>query len=330
MGSIHIENLESTRFVQVVAICTVVENEKQWARDNIPGAQIFDDFDTFVAQENIDAVWISSPTGLHEEHVSKSLAAGKHVFCEKPLSGDKNIAWKMYELSLQYPDLKVACGFVRRFAAVYKEARQAIANGAIGDVIAVRSSTSDNFNPAKQFLDYIKGSGGIFVDCSIHDIDISLFLVGEDKAPKSAFATGTCKVYPKFKEWGDADNVHGLVEFENDLVFNLYASRDNKHGHHTTTEVIGTKGRIQINGEPRGLNVDISDETGTKMVSASDHQVLFAEAFKAEVVAFRDWVLFDKSDHGFNLKDAAKAVSIGHSLQKSLVARQVLPIALRD
>lgn len=330
MGSIHISNLQTTRFVQVVGICTVLEHEQKWARENVPEAKVYTSYDDLVTQKDIDAVWIASPTGLHEEHVSKALANGKHVFCEKPLSGDKNIAWKMYDLSQQYPHLKVACGFVRRFASVYREARKVIASGAIGDVITVRASTSDNYNPSEQFLEYIKGSGGVFVDCTIHDIDISLYLMGEDKTPETAYAVGTTKVYPKFKEWGDADNASGLVRFKEDLILDFYVSRDNRHGHHTTAEIIGTKGRILINGEPRGLNVDISDDTGTRMVPASDHQVLFAEAFKAEAEAFRDWVLFDDQNHGFNLKDAAKAVSIGHSLQNSYRAGKAVPITLRD
>uniref|UniRef100_A0A060SY68 ARAD1A14080p n=1 Tax=Blastobotrys adeninivorans TaxID=409370 RepID=A0A060SY68_BLAAD len=318
IGVVHITNMLSTRFVEVTAVCTVVAHEQKWVRETVPGATVYSDFDSFIKDSSIDVVWICSPTQFHQEHVTKALEAGKHAFTEKPLSGDEKTAWDMYHLSLKYPHLKVACGFVRRFANVYIEARKAIASGAIGDVIAVRASTADCFiPPTEQFLNYIKHSGGIFVDCNIHDIDLSLFLIGEDKTAQTAYATGTSLVYPKFAEWGDGDNVHGIVKFKEDLVFNIYGTRDNLHGHHTYTEIIGTKGRIMVNGEPRGLNVDISTDNGTKMVPTQDHQTMFADAFKTEVEHFRDWVLFDRQDHGFNLKDAAKAVSIGVALQNS-------------
>jgi predicted dehydrogenase len=263
--------------------------------------------------------------------LAKALANGKHVCCEKPLSADKNIAWKMYELSLKYPHLKVGCAFPRRFSKVYKEARKAIASGAIGDVIAVRSSAGDLYNPDREeFFKFLRTSGGIFLDMNVHDIDISLFLAGKDRNPGTAFAVGTREVYPEFAEWNDADNVHGIVTMEDDLVINIYGSRGNRDGHHTSTEVIGTKGRIMINGEPRRLNLNISTERGTTMAPAAQHWDLFEDGFVGEVEAFRDWVLFDKQDHGFNLKDAAKTVSIAHGLNESFLKKTSVPVKLID
>ncbi|CAN6675164.1 hypothetical protein TRVA0_101S00100 [Trichomonascus vanleenenianus] len=330
MGRVHIENIIGARNVELVAVCTVVEAEKEWICGYAPGVRVYRDYDEFVSQTDIDAIWISSPTPLHEEHLSKALANGKHVCCEKPLSADKTIAWKMYELSKKYPHLKVGCAFPRRFSKVYKEARKVIASGSIGDVIAVRASTADLYNPDPEFSKFLRTSGGIFIDISVHDIDIALYLAGKDRIPGTAFAVGTCEVFPQFAEWNDVDNAHGIVTMEDDLVFNIYASRDNRHGHHTYTEVIGTKGRIMINGEPRLLNLDISTENGTTMVPAAQHWDVFGDGFVGELEAFRDWVLFDNEDHGFNLKDAAKAVSIANGLNDSFLKKCSIPVKLKD
>lgn len=330
MGKVHIENLENAKNVDLVAVCTVVDEEKEWIRENAPNARIYNDFDEFVALSDLDAIWISSNTDFHEEHFTKALANGKHVCCEKPLSTDKNVAWRMYEASLKYPSLKAGCAFPRRFTKVYKEARQAIANGTIGEVIAVRSSTSDKYNPDKGFFKFLRTSGGMFLDINVHDIDISLFLAGKDRTPETAFAVGTREVYPEFAEWDDVDNAHGIVTMEKDLVLNVYGSRVNRHGHHTTTEVIGTKGRILINGEPRRLNVDISTENGTTMVPAEQHWDFIADGFMGEVEAFRDWILYNSKDHGFNLKDAAKAVSISHALNDSFLKGTSVDVRLKD
>ncbi|KAK9364683.1 hypothetical protein V1509DRAFT_495588 [Lipomyces kononenkoae] len=326
MGRIHIENLLETRFVQVTAICTPVKVEQDWAAQTVPEANIFADFKDFVAQDNIDAVMLVTPTGLHKEQVFSALQHGKHVFCEKPLAMNVKDAWDVYYESLKYPHLKVCCAFPRRYAAQYMEAARRIKNGEIGGIITLRSSTTDLHMDNEYFINYIKGSGGIFVDCNIHDIDACLFLIGEDKLPVRAYATGTTNVFPQFAEYGDVDNGLGLVEFEcGSLVMNVYSSRDNRHGHHSTTEVIGTKGRILINGEPRILPIDISNEHGTRYLGALDHMDLFSAAFKAELAGFRDWVLHD-TPANFNLKDAAKAVSIGSSLMDSLRAKQAVPV----
>ncbi|KAK9233746.1 hypothetical protein V1525DRAFT_453063 [Lipomyces kononenkoae] len=201
-------------------------SEKNWIRLNVPSARIYEDYDEFVSQPDIDAVWIASPAPLHVEHLSKALANGKHARTEKPLSSDKNVAWKMYELTLEYPHLKVD------FSKVYVDAREAIAGGTIGDVITVRSSTSDNYN-SKIF----------------------------DRIPGTAFAAGTREVYPEFAEWNDSDNAHGIVTLGDDLIFNLYSSRDNRH----------------------------ALENGTTMLPASQHWDLFGDGFVGEVEAFRDW-----------------------------------------
>ncbi|CAN6674830.1 hypothetical protein TRVA0_067S00386 [Trichomonascus vanleenenianus] len=328
MGSIHIENVLSTRFTSVTAVITVVEQEKAWVRETIPGAKIHESYDEFVRDPEVDAVIICSPNFLHEEHFIKALQNGKHVFCEKPLSIDSSIAWKMYNESLKYPDLKVACAFPRRFVDSYKDARAAIAAGEIGEVINVRSQTTDLYDPSPAFSNYIKTSGGIFVDCNIHDLDAALYLIGKDVTPTTAYGTGTTEVFPQFKAWGDVDNSFGLVNFTEGVVVSVHGSRDNAHGHHSCTEVNGTKGRILINGEPRHRNIDISSANGTKMTAADTQMVLFSEAYRNEIIAFRDWVLFDTTDHGFNLKDAAKAVSMGEQLQKSLRTGEIAKIEL--
>jgi myo-inositol 2-dehydrogenase/D-chiro-inositol 1-dehydrogenase len=327
MGAIHIENAQNIRFLEVSAVCTVVEKEKDWTRKIAPEAKVFDNYDEFIGDLSIDAVVICSPNFLHEEHLIKALQNNKHVFCEKPLSPDAKTAWNMYNESLKYPQLKVACAFPRRFVQHYQSARKQIANGQIGKVIAVRSQTTDLYDPSPEFSKYIKTSGGIFVDCNIHDLDVALYLIGEDVTPKVAYGTGSSEVFPQFKEWGDVDNSHGFVTFDEGIVLNVYGSRDNPHGHHSMTEVVGTKGRVLINGEPRALNVDISDTTGTRMVSAPTQMELFAESYKVELIEFRDWVLFGSNEHSFNLKDAAKAVSMGEQLQQSLRSGQTVNIS---
>ncbi|KAK9387140.1 hypothetical protein V1515DRAFT_601924 [Lipomyces mesembrius] len=327
MGRIHIENMVEIRFVKVVAVCTPIESEQEWAIDFLgPETVVYSDFSDFL-KADFDAALIVTPNKFHKEQVLEAIANGKHVFCEKPLAADAKGAWEVYNKSLEYPQLKIACGFPRRYAAAYVEAAKKIRNGDVGEVITLRSQTTDLYMNNDYFVNYIKTSGGIFLDCNIHDIDACLFLMGTDETPVRAYATGTTNVFPVFKEFGDVDDGLGLVDFADGKVVNVYGSRNNKHAHHSMTEVIGTKGRILINGQPRLYTIDISDEMGTRMEGAKSQMDLLAPAFKAEILAFRDWIL-DGAEPNFNLKDAAKAVSIGEALMASLKTKQAVEISL--
>ncbi|KAK9321576.1 hypothetical protein V1517DRAFT_362727 [Lipomyces orientalis] len=318
MGRIHIMNILEARNLRITAICSVIPVELEWARDSVPEAELFTSFEEFISKDTFDAVLIVTPNGLHAQQVCTALANRKHVFCEKPISPDAKSAWAVYHESLKYPHLKVACGFPRRYAPAYVAAAQKVRNGEIGDIITLRSQTTDLIMDNDYFVNYIKTSGGIFVDCCIHDIDVCLFLLGKDSLPSHAYATGTTNVFPVFKEFGDVDDGMGLVNFaDGKTIINVYGSRDNRHGHHSMTEVIGTKGRILINGQPRLYNIDVSDDSGTRMEGPDTQMEVFEIAFKKEIEAFRDWILEDKQPN-FNLKDAAKAVSIGAALMDSL------------
>ncbi|KAK9364486.1 hypothetical protein V1509DRAFT_613420 [Lipomyces kononenkoae] len=318
MGQIHINNMLEMRFIVVTAVCSVIKTELDWAVKTIDGVLTFENFDDFIASDTFDAVLIVTPNIFHHDQVIAAMHHGKHVFCEKPISPDAKSAWDVYYESLKYPDLKVCCGFPRRYVTPYVEAAKKIRNGDIGTVTTLRSQTTDLRMEGDYFVNYIKNSGGIFVDCCIHDIDACLYLLGEDKTPATAFSTGTTNAWPLFQQFRDVDDGMGLVTFETeDVIMNVYGSRNNPHGHHTMTEVIGTKGRILINGQPRLIALDISDEKGTRMEAPDTQMTAFGYAFKLEMEAFRDWILYDKEPN-FNLKDAAKAVSIGAALMDSL------------
>ncbi|KAK9427080.1 hypothetical protein V1505DRAFT_381374 [Lipomyces doorenjongii] len=324
VGHVHIQNLVETPRVTVVAVCTVVPAEQELVGKLVPSAKIFRDFDSFIATD-FDLVIICTPTTFHYEHVAKALKTGKHVFCEKPLGPDASTAWAVYEEALKYPSLKVACGFPRRFASTFQETALRVKNGDLGEIISVRSQSIDPYVPSEFFDNYIETSGGIFVDMTIHDIDVCLYLFGTDEKPIRAFATGSAKMFPQFAAWNDVDDAFGLVEFESGKVMALYGNRDSMQGHHAMAEIAGTKGRIIAQGHPHLLDVQITDSTGVRTVGANSHMELFITAFKNELRAMRDWIL-DDVEPAFNLKDAAKAVTIASALTKSLHENQAVDI----
>ena len=190
-------------------------------------------------------MFLVTPSSLHPAQIIAALRAGKHVFCEKPLSMDLGECAAVEAEAARHPDLKVMIGFVRRFDASYQDAQKSIAGGAIGRPFLVRSETCDQNDPSGFFVKFAPTSGGIFVDMSVHDIDLARWLLGAPKALR-VFATGTVAVHEGLKACGDVDNGVAICEFADGRTACFYASRTMAHGHETLTEIVGTDGRLTV------------------------------------------------------------------------------------
>jgi myo-inositol 2-dehydrogenase/D-chiro-inositol 1-dehydrogenase len=230
----------------VVAASTPDDKERQWAAENLQGVQIFQDYDEMLEKADLEAVVIASITAVHAEQALKAIKKGLHVLCEKPLSIDAEVAQSVvsaYEQSLKtYPQQKVMCAFSRRFDASYREAHERVNKGEFGSPVLFRSQTADLYDSSGFFVQYAKTSGGIFVDCSIHDIDLMLWFLGENRKIKSLQAVGVCAVHAGLEATNDRDNAIATVEFEGGKMAALYCSRMMAAGQEDTSEIICQKG----------------------------------------------------------------------------------------
>ncbi len=189
--------------------------------------------------------------------------------------------------------------------------------GDIGRPAIIRSQTCDKLDPSGFFVDYAQYSGGIFVDCNIHDIDLTLWFFGGDSIVKSVSAVGITAVQPALKKWNDVDNGVGVVEFWNGKIAYLYSSRMMAAGQHDMTDIIGTQGKIVVNGSPQTNLVEMHEASGVRRELPSDYYGRFGEAFVTEANEFTECCL-DNKPLPMKLSDAVKAVSIGCALQESL------------
>ena len=203
LGRRHAENLAwHVPGAKLVAACSPVQEEREWAASGLPGLSLYADYDALLADASIDAVWLVTPTSLHARQIIAALRAGKHVFCEKPLSLDLAECDAVIEAHARHPHLQVMIGFVRRFDASYRDAFDSIANGVIGRPFMVRSQTCDKNDPDGFFVRFAPTSGGLFLDCSVHDIDLARWLLGNPK-PKRVYASGTIAIHEGLRECGD-------------------------------------------------------------------------------------------------------------------------------
>ena len=350
MGARHANHfLHRTPRAELVAAFTPDAKELAWAKENLEpwGVTIYQDFDVMLKHEGLEAVCVATVTTVHAEHTIKAIEAGMHVLCEKPLSTDLAVVCSflssyfhtlvepqltpaqcqtVLHTAQSHPKQKVMCGFSRRFDASYIQAHNLTTSGSIGRPTILRSQTCDKYDPSGFFVQYAQFSGGIFVDCNIHDIDLALwyFSADHDKKGKkdlpkvkSVMAVGVTALEPDLAKHGDVDNGVGVVEFYDGQIAYFYSSRMNPPGQHDMTEIIGTKGKLAVNANPTTGLLESHTETGIHRDIPQNYYERFEQAFVEEARQFTDAVLDDKVVP-VDMESSVEAVRIGVALQESL------------
>lgn len=236
IGKIHLKNL-SRNFpeLEVMAAMDIYDESKSVAREyNVP--HFFTDFDKLLTVTGLNVVVICSPTDTHAEYVMKSARAGKHIFCEKPL----DLSLERIKEVLKVVDdsgIKLMLGFNRRFDPEFKKIRQLISDGEVGDPQIIKITSRD---PGPPPIDYIKVSGGMFLDMTIHDFDMARYISG--KQVKEVFAKGTVMIDPEIGKAGDVDTAVIILTFDDNSMAVIDNCRKAVYGYDQRLEVFGSKG----------------------------------------------------------------------------------------
>jgi myo-inositol 2-dehydrogenase/D-chiro-inositol 1-dehydrogenase len=321
LGRRHAEQLaRRTRGAQLVSACSPVAAELAWARDEFGLQTLHEDFEAFVNDPQLDAVVLVTPTSLHADQTIAALQAGKHVFVEKPLALNVEDCLRVEAVAAKHPALTAMVGFVRRFDPSYAQAHADLVRGAIGRPFMVRSQTCDQNDPDGFFVRFAPTSGGIFMDCSVHDIDLARWMLGSPRAT-SVFASGTIALHEGLRALGDVDNGLAIVEFEGGQRAALYASRTFAHGHDTQTEIIGTAGRLLVGQDGARDRVVTSDAGGVRYQAVADFFERFGAAFERELQAFVGACRGEQAV-ALALSDATEATRIGLAITRSLRSGQ--------
>jgi len=239
MGRIHAANLASR--CSTAQLTCLFDANPDVTREvsellDVPAVGSFDDM---VADGAIDAVAIATPTGAHAELTVQAARAGKHVFCEKPISLDRQVTVDTID-AVAATGMKLQVGFHRRFDPDWVAAVERIEAGELGDVYLFRTSLRDMKPPKVEFL---AGSGGFFVDVTIHDLDTARWMVGEIV---EITAHGTALSDPGFAQIGDIDTAVVVLRFENGALGVIDNSRAAGYGYECSTEVMGSKATVRI------------------------------------------------------------------------------------
>ncbi len=202
------------------------------------GARIAGSPDDLITADDVDAVAICSSTDTHIDLLIAAAEAGKPVFIEKPLSLDLATVDRGLE-AVAASGIEVQVGFNRRFDASHKLVRDQVLAGAVGDVHMVRITSRD---PAPPPIAYIKVSGGIFLDMTIHDFDMARYVTGSEVS--EVFAVGAVRVDPDIGAAGDLDTAVIVLTHENGVIPTIATSRHAVYGSDQRVEAFGSRAMV--------------------------------------------------------------------------------------
>ena len=223
-----------------------------------------------MADPDVDAVVIVSPTHTHREMVLAAAAQGKPAFCEKPLALSLAESREMQE-AVDRKGTFFQMGFMRRFDPGYAAGKAQIEAGRIGTPVVFKSTSRDPYRPSLEYANPAS-SGGILVDMGIHDIDLARWFMGD---VKTVSAIGGVLAYPEMKTVGDLDNVIATLIFEDGRLGVIDLTRNGFYGYDISTELLGTAGTIRI-----GYLRETAVLTMTKNSVAHDTVPYFMERFE--------------------------------------------------
>ncbi|THF86989.1 inositol 2-dehydrogenase [Deinococcus sp. KSM4-11] len=277
MGVEHGHALIGLPDAQVVAVADPVEASAQKVARLTRAARTYADPLDAIHDPEVEAVIIVTPTSTHAALIEAAALAGKAIFCEKPVAADLAETERVMKI-VQERGVPFQIGFNRRYDAPYIQAKERIDAGEIG-VIEQFSATGRD--PAPPPLEYLKISGGVFLDQAIHDLDAARFLVGE---VAEVTAMGSVRVDPAIGEIGDVDTTTVLLKFENGAQGVVMNSRRAVYGYDVRTEVFGSGGKLVMDATPKTALLRYGEGVGM------DHYHFFMDrfrdAYRAEIAAF--------------------------------------------
>ena len=319
--------------VHVESICTQVPNAKvkmladpfmtdataEWAK-NMGVEAVTKDYKEILADPDIDAVLICSSTDTHSPISVEAIKAGKHVFCEKPIDHDVKKIQDVID-ALKDSNVKYQVGFNRRFDHNFEAVQQAVAAGKVGDIHVIKVTSRD---PEPPCAEYVKVSGGMFLDMTIHDFDMVRFLAGCNA--EEVYVEAAVLVDPAIGEAGDVDTAVITLKMENGAIAVIDNSRKAVYGYDQRAEVFGSKGMVATGNDSASMAV-ISNENG---VTGEKPLYFFLERYMAayakEVKCFIKAIEED-TDTPLGVMDGLQPVLMGLAAKKSLEEHRPVKIS---
>ncbi len=322
IGKVHATSVQTKvpgAKVKAIADPFMNEETKEWAQ-GLGIEKAIKDYHEILEDPDIEAVLICSSTDTHSPISIEAIQAGKHVFCEKPIDHDVE---KIKEVisTLEGKELKYQVGFNRRFDHNFAALEKAVRDGKVGTPEIVKITSRD---PEPPSIDYVKVSGGMFMDMTIHDFDMARFLSGSDA--EEVYVQSAVNVDPSIGEAGDVDTAIITIKMKNGVLVVIDNCRRAAYGYDQRAEVFGSDGVALIENDTAN-NVQIA---GSEDVRSSKPLFFFLErymdAYAEEVKQFID-AIHSGEDTPLGVKDGLEPVLMAMAAQKSNKEHRPVKIA---
>jgi myo-inositol 2-dehydrogenase/D-chiro-inositol 1-dehydrogenase len=308
IGRLHTDNLLRMPGVRVKAVADPYADFAAWPPPEVATgpepALVLDD-------PEIEAVLICSPTPTHAPFTEDAANAGKHIFCEKPIDLDPDRIRRTLAV-VEKAGVKLQVGFNRRFDPTFARVRRAVIDGDVGEVQIVKITSRD---PEKPPVSYVRSSGGMFLDMTIHDFDMVRFLTGSEI--ESVHAMGAVLIDPAIGEAGDVDTAVTTMRLANGALAVIENSRQAVYGYDQRVEVFGSAGSAEAGNETPN-RVSFSGAGGVR----SDNPLYFflqryQASFAAEMEAFFHCIREDR-EPPVGGRDGLMSVLVGLAAGRSM------------
>lgn len=283
IGSMHARIVaEDTPGAALAAVADVHKPsaEAVAARFGVPALSV----EALVADVDIDAVAVCTSTDTHVDLIIAAAHAGKAVFCEKPISLDLPDVDRALAVVAE-TGVPLMVGFNRRFDPAHRSVRDAVVDGVVGDVHLARISSRD---PSPPPIEYVRVSGGIFVDMMIHDFDMARFVVGSPVV--EVYAKGAVLIDPAIGEVGDFDTASVMLTHANGAVTMIDNSRQAVYGYDQRVEAFGSRGMAASENPDVHSGVTITREGRRGQLIPHFFLERYADSYRLEWRAFVDYV----------------------------------------
>ncbi|MDD7331986.1 inositol 2-dehydrogenase [Eubacterium sp.] len=305
---------------KIVAISDIYYEGAEKVAESLGIPNAYEDYHEILNNPEIDAVLICSSTDTHADIAVEAAEAGKHIFCEKPV--DLTVAKiKKVIAAVEKAGVKLQIGFNRRYDHNFAEIKRLANDGKLGKLQTIKITSRD---PEPPSIDYVKVSGGIFLDMTVHDFDMARFIGGE---VEEVYANAAVTVDEAIGEAGDVDTALIALKFKNGAIGVIDNCRKACYGYDQRLEVFGTGGQASAaNDTP--TNVSYINENG----NMTDKPLYFfleryMQSFTDEMTEFINAVQNDELTKT-TVNDGLEALRLG--LAAKLSVKEHRPVKLSE
>ena len=278
----------------------------------LSGAKVAQSAEEAINDKNVDAVLIASATPTHIDFMTMAAKAGKAVLCEKPIDLDIAKVDKCYETIKNF-SVPIQIGFNRRFDKSNKKIKLAKDNGEIGNLEMVIITSRD---PEPPGIEYLKAAGGFFRDTTIHDFDLSRFILGDDPVIEVS-AYGSQLISAECKEVGDHDTAMFIMRSQKGVLIHVNNSRRAVYGYDQRVEIFGSKGMmISNNQSPTSVELFNDKKNQSKDPIHFFFIERYEQAYKDQLDAFVNIVMNNKKP-SVTFEDGRNALILANAAYES-------------